>query len=956
MGALTAAALVACLLLMACPPRLACDDLDGDLHCSTSQGGTDCDDGDDGIHPGAQDVCGDGVDQDCSGLADDADLDADGHIALACGGDDCDDLQAGVNPSAEERCADGIDQDCSGVADDADLDGDGFLAEACGGDDCDDREQYVNPDRLERCDGLDNDCDGELPLDEQDLDGDGYLACEDDCNDRDAEVHPGALEDDDGEDRNCDGMICEGVSGRGLAACLLTWLERYDDPLGCEVDLRAMDQGQPAIEAAIQVVLEQGLAGDPAADREACLEVAGTVRARLDNAGLEGLLEAVCIQGVGSEHLLVLREDETALRGGLAVLRLSGWRPRLLDDGTEQQVVLGAPQRDHATIPACGDADLYTFYLGLRELVGGTVPRAFLANGFPRGAINPTGTGAESDLRDALPGLLEERGVAAEDRPNRSVLAANAAALYYAVANPLEGSSVRDVVLSIDPDQATGAPHCVFGHPDYIAPDGRPCDVADDRSPYLDDIRSLHASDDWLVMVDAGSQPTLLAVSLLASGSADALVMRIDLGASPGEDPFCEPGPVALQLSGDTGTLFMVDQGGAGTCGDGGVKLVRLPVYPGSGGVGAMDTLAKGLQGAAALAVDSHGNVVMAIDDGSGEVQDWVVFPLALSGETSETTLLAGGDCRLVDSRFGVDHRIEDVGVLTFTPDDLLLAMDHDGNELFGAVLERGMDGAVRSIQRLAETDLADQGGLPALRTIAARDEEQAWLMMDAAGDGSYDLVPIEVYRRGDLLQAGNDEERGRMSPYHHYLEALARGAAVFHLQLHGYDEDDPTHQSLEIPGLQPVPYHLAALASPGVPWSVQTASFHRAVSAFQDAFAPSGSEVVYPYPSCLSHHDLGARTNRQGQLINFGELQAGFDGLARHYDDHLQRPPTDEMMHIEWPLALREQLYDEDSQAAIYLHNAIEGLSDGSGAGWICPFEPSSDLPALPTDCSLEP
>jgi hypothetical protein len=935
-----------------CPRGPDCDDLDGDLWCSTAQGGSDCNDADASIHPGAQEVCGDNIDQDCSRLADDADLDGDGHLDPACGGDDCDDLDAGVNPSADEICANDVDEDCSGALDDADIDGDGFLAEACGGDDCDDHEQYVNPERLERCDGLDNDCDGLLPADEQDLDGDGYLACEDDCDDGDSAVHPGVDELSEGLDANCDGMICEGVSGRGLAVCLLTWLGRYDDPLGCEVDLRAMDDGQQAIEHAVATAMDLGTAEGAAVDREGCLEAAASVTASLEAADLGGFIESVCIEGEGGEHLLVMREDDGADRGGIAVLRLAGWRPRVGATGIEQDLVIGVPQRDHISAPACGDADLYTFYMGLRSLVESDAPRAMVANGFPRGAINPTGTGAESDLLEALPGLLEARGVSDEDRPNRSIVAANSAGVYYTLANPLEGSSVRDVVLAVDPDQQDAAPRCVFGHPDYIAPDGQPCDVADSASPYLDDVRSLHASDDWLAAVDAGSQPTLVVLSLLGSGSASSLVLRVDLGDTPGDDPFCEPGAVALHMEGDSGTLFLADQGGSTVCGNGGAKLVRLAIHPGSGGVGSMESIDYGVHGAAELAVDSHGNLVMATE--TGGVHDLVVYPLATGGSPEPSSLLAGDDCRLVDSRFGVDHSLLDPVALAFTPSGLLLAADADGNELFGAVIDRGVDSGVEGVQRLAETDLADQDGLPVLRGLAARGDRQAWLLVDEDGGGRYDLVPFDLYLRGDLLQAGNDEEQGRISPFHHYLEALGRHADLLHLQFHGYDETDDAHAALEIPGLQPVPYHWAALLSPGLPWGQQTEGFDHAVVAFQQAFAPSGSEVVYPYPTCISHHDLGARTNRQGQLLNYGELQEGFDGLAQHYADPSGAPPSDEMLHIEWPLGLREQLYDGDSQASIYLRSAIEDLVDPPAGSWSCPFTPAGDLPELPDDCAL--
>ena len=113
-----------------------------------------------------------------------------------------------------------------------DLDGDGFTD--CGGD-CDDDDATIHPGAPELCDGVDNNCDGVLPDDEEDHDGDGYRGCAGDCNGLDADVHPGAPETADGLDNDCDGTVDEGTA----------WYD--DDGDGYAEDGGDCDDGDPAI-------------------------------------------------------------------------------------------------------------------------------------------------------------------------------------------------------------------------------------------------------------------------------------------------------------------------------------------------------------------------------------------------------------------------------------------------------------------------------------------------------------------------------------------------------------------------------------------------------------------------------------------------------------------------------------------------------------------------------------
>jgi hypothetical protein len=211
-----------------------CDGNDMDADGDGVDWPEDCDDNDRDVFPGAPQV--EGVDHDCDGVA--LDVDADGWTTP----NDCDDHDASIHPWAVEAWYDGIDQDCD--LQDEDADGDGAARDV----DCADDDPGRAPHLAEvPYDGIDQDCDG---ADQTDVDGDG-VSVSSDCDDLDSHSSPDQAEVCDGVDNDCDGVVDEdiastvwyadhdwdgfGVPGTGVERVGCSWPEgRAPNALDCD--------------------------------------------------------------------------------------------------------------------------------------------------------------------------------------------------------------------------------------------------------------------------------------------------------------------------------------------------------------------------------------------------------------------------------------------------------------------------------------------------------------------------------------------------------------------------------------------------------------------------------------------------------------------------------------------------------------------------------------------------
>ena len=241
--------------------------------------------------PPTEEVC-DGIDNDCDGEVDENEGDLDGDGIADCSDDDIDgdgdpnlsDCQPWDNTKytgAPELC-NGLDDDCDSALplDETDTDEDGMWG--CQGD-CDDTNPLTFLGADEVCDGEDNSCDQQLPANEADEDGDLMMACAGDCNDDDPAVFAGQLEVCNDIDDDCDLEVDE----PGADGCVSFYADMDMDGAGAGAPM-CLCQGNAAYPTFVFGDCDDTLSNVSPLAEEVCDDIDNDCDTVIDEPGAEG--------------------------------------------------------------------------------------------------------------------------------------------------------------------------------------------------------------------------------------------------------------------------------------------------------------------------------------------------------------------------------------------------------------------------------------------------------------------------------------------------------------------------------------------------------------------------------------------------------------------------------------------------------------------------------------------
>ncbi len=541
-----------------------------------------------------------------------------------------------------------------------------------------------------------------------------------------------------------------------------------------------------------------------------------------------------------SESFLWMREtDSTKDTGVNAIFRINGYKT-ITGGGSSQYLLLGSPHWDD---------DAYTLLFPLREFVRSKNARGILIGTTDKFKLNPTGTGADSNVSDDAASLGGGTALCT-GMTGPGIMVTNDKGIYY-----IENIAGTDDAI-------------------YFIPYGTSCPstliLQDNALPNtFDNPRSLAfvGSARRIIAADRGGEQ-FWCQDLASDGTASGSPVLSDF-----TDATFEADSIAVSPNGLI--MYVVDDPdlNVNTTDN---RLLSFNIDS-SCNVTGFTVIASSRGEIDSIAFDAFGNLIFLEDNTADDKSDIKYINSAQGGGTTISTLILGDSVSLVEGITVAGHVLDDIttNALAISSSDRgigsgnLFISDDTGDEIYTIVLTRDSDGLITGFERTLLTDFAATTNT--VEGLAINESNQNLLILQENSSDSGSVFQATLYN-DIVIDSGNLTDVSRIIGYQTILEEFAEDLNTIHWQWHGYRQSDwnPTLCN----GVYPV------TVSDGSTTTSKQATFTYLEDIMSDYFTGwegCNSDFWEIFPS-QAQVTLGAQTNKQGEFIQTLNSTIGID------------------------------------------------------------------------------